>query len=69
MPCFDDEYGIDGVDSPSTNLFLHRVDSVPGSAAVSGDDFIREAQLGCEEIIYEQMLTSTRSEASHSKKT
>ena len=37
MPCFDDEYGIDGVNAPSTNLFLHKVDSVPGSAAVSGD--------------------------------
>ena len=70
MPCFDDEYGPDGVnDAPSTNLFLHKVDSVPGSAAVSGDDFIREAQIVCGEIIYEQMLTSTRSEMSHSQKT
>ena len=51
MPCFDDEYGIDGVNAPSTNLFLHKVDSVPGSAAVSGDDFIREGQIGCEEIM------------------
>ena len=68
MQCFEDEYGIDGVNAPSTNLFLLKVDSVPGSAAVSGDDFIREAQIGCEEIIYEQMLTSTRSEVSHSKK-
>ena len=52
MPCVDDEYGIDGVNAPSTNLFLHKVDSVPGSAAVSGDDFIRERQIGCEEIMW-----------------
>ena len=38
LPCFDDEYGIDGVNAPSTNLFLHKVDSVPGSAAVSGEE-------------------------------
>ena len=52
MPCFEDEYGIDGVNAPSTNLFLHKVDSVPGSAAVSGDDFIREGQIGCEKIMW-----------------
>ena len=51
MPCFDDEYGIDVANAPSTNLFLHKVDSVPGSAAVSGDDFIREGQIGSEEIM------------------
>ena len=29
MPCFDDEYGPDGVnDAPSTNSFLHKVGSV-----------------------------------------
>ena len=50
MPCFYDENGPDGVNAPDTNFF-HKADSVPGSAAVSGDEFIRQRQIGCEKIV------------------